>query len=205
MLVEAPRHYATAINIFYRCGAFFIILMLLSVSISSYGATKKIDPNLKKALMAAVNSADSFKDKFDAQVWLVDMDARLKRYIKPNEERLHILKLVHKEAKRVGISPQLVLSVIHVESYFDRFALSYVGAQGLMQIMPFWKKELGRTSDNLLDPAVNLRYGTTILKHYLDREKGDWNRALQRYNGSYGRTKYPEKVMMTWDKYWQVR
>ena len=166
--------------------------------------TQTIDPELRQALTDAVN-AESFEDKFHAQVWLVDMDARLKRYMKNPKERLELLKLVHQEAARVEISPQLVLSVIQVESHFDRFAISYVGAQGLMQIMPFWKKEIGRPDDNLMDPATNLKYGCTILKHYLKREKGNWSRALQRYNGSLGRTKYPEKVMMTWDRYWQVR
>ena len=73
-----------------------------------------------------------------------------------------------------------------------------------MQVMPFWKKELGRKGDNLINASTNLRYGCTILKHYLDREKGDWIRALARYNGSLGRTKYPEKVMNFWQKYWFV-
>mgnify|MGYP000591922326 FL=1 len=164
----------------------------------------KVDQELKYALAKAVANADSFDDEFEAQVWLVDMSARLKRYIKDPEERLHLLRMVHKEATRAEISPELVISVIHVESAFNSYAVSYVGAQGLMQVMPFWKKELGRGDDNLIDTNTNLRYGCTILKHYLDREKGDWTRALARYNGSLGRTKYPEKVMNFWQKYWFV-
>jgi len=164
----------------------------------------KVDQELKHALAKAVANADSFDDEFEAQVWLVDMSARLKRYIKDPEERLHLLRMVHKEATRAEISPELVISVIHVESAFNSYAVSYVGAQGLMQVMPFWKKELGRGDDNLIDTNTNLRYGCTILKHYLDREKGDWTRALARYNGSLGRTKYPEKVMNFWQKYWFV-
>ena len=165
---------------------------------------KKVDPILKQALAEAVMDADSFGDEFDAQVWLVDMSSRLKRFIKDPKKRLNLLRMVHQEATRADLSPELVISVIHVESAFNPYAVSYVGAQGLMQVMPFWKKELGRGDDNLINAATNLRYGCTILKHYLKREKGDWIRALARYNGSLGRTKYPEKVMNFWQKYWFV-
>lgn len=132
------------------------------------------------------------------------MSGRMKRYIKDPKKRLSLLKMVHAEAKRAELQPELVLSVMHVESAFDRFAISYVGAQGLMQVMPFWKNEIGRPQDNLTDIPTNLRYGTTILKHYLDKEKGDLIRALARYNGSLGKTKYPEKVLTFWEKYWFV-
>jgi soluble lytic murein transglycosylase-like protein len=165
---------------------------------------QQVDQELKAALIQAVANADSFTDEFDAQVWLVDMSARLKRYIKNPQKRLKLLRMIHQEATRAKISPELVISVIHVESAFNSYAVSYVGAQGLMQVMPFWKKELGRGDDNLINTATNLRYGCTILKHYLKREKGDWIRALARYNGSLGRTKYPEKVMNFWQKYWFV-
>lgn len=185
---------------------FLILVLSFSFTLLTFPAhaAKKIDPVLKKALAEAVADADSFSDQFDAQVWLVDMSARLKRFIKDPQERLTLLRMVHQEAKRADLSPELVISVIHVESAFNPYAVSYVGAQGLMQVMPFWKKELGRTDDNLINMAVNLRYGCTILKHYLKREKGDWIRALARYNGSLGRTKYPEKVMNFWQKYWFV-
>ena len=55
-----------------------------------------------------------------------------------------------------------------------------------------------------MDPASNLRYGCTILKHYLQRSKGNLTEALARYNGSYGRIKYPVKVFDRWEKYWFV-
>ncbi|KZZ47654.1 hypothetical protein A3759_29470, partial [Thalassolituus sp. HI0120] len=159
---------------------------------------------LRDALRNAVNDATSFEDEFAAQVWLVDMSTRLKRYIKDDKKRLDFLRMVHQEASRADLSPELVMALIHVESGFQRFALSVVGAQGYMQVMPFWKKEIGRLDDNLMKTRTNLRYGCTILKHYLKREKGDWIRALARYNGSLGRTKYPEKVMMFWEKYWFI-
>jgi soluble lytic murein transglycosylase-like protein len=188
-----------------------LILVLSSVAFfapttyaNSTAPASKVDQILKQALANAVADADSFEDKFEAEVWLVDMSARLKRFIKSPEKRLKLLRMVHQEATRADISPELVISVIHVESAFNPYAVSYVGAQGLMQVMPFWKKELGRGDDNLINSATNLRYGCTILKHYLKREKGDWIRALARYNGSLGRTKYPEKVMNFWQKYWFV-
>lgn len=180
----------------------FVILTIAVSTMSGYA--NAVDQELKQALSNAVADADSFGDEFDAQVWLVDMSARLKRYVKKPEERLELLRMVHQEATRAQLSPELVISVIHVESAFNPYAVSYVGAQGLMQVMPFWKKELGRKGDNLINASTNLRYGCTILKHYLDREKGDWTRALARYNGSLGRTKYPEKVMNFWQKYWFV-
>jgi soluble lytic murein transglycosylase-like protein len=186
-----------------------MIMVLLAVAFipqNTFAASTEqhVDPELKQALASAISDADSFHDEFDAQVWLVDMSARLKRYIKNPKKRLDLLRMIHQEAKRADLSPELVISVIHVESAFNPYAVSYVGAQGLMQVMPFWKNEIGRQEDNLINVATNLRYGCTILKHYLKREKGDWIRALARYNGSLGRTKYPEKVMNFWQKHWFV-
>jgi len=185
--------------------AFAFIFSVLLTPVSSHAINEEEhDPALRAALLDAVSNADSFEDKFDAQVWLVDMSTRLRRYVKDDERRLELLRMIHAEAKRANIQPELVLAVIQTESAFDRFALSYVGAQGYMQVMPFWKNEIGRPEDNLMDTRTNLRYGCTILKHYLDREKGDWIRALARDNGSLGRTKYPEKVMNYWQKHWFV-
>lgn len=186
----------------------FLLLVFVfnsALAVPALKAQPAIDPELRQALISAVNNTDSFEDRFDAEVWLVDMSTRLKRWMPEHEERIRFLTLVHSEATRAGLMPELVLALIQVESAFDRFALSYVGAQGYMQIMPFWKKEIGREDDNLMDTATNLRYGCTILKHYLDREKGEFIRGLARYNGSLGRTKYPEKVLNAWDKYWFVQ
>jgi soluble lytic murein transglycosylase-like protein len=111
------------------------------------------------------------------------------------EERIEILQRVHYEATRAELPPELVLAVIDVESNFDRFAISVAGARGLMQIMPFWLDEIGRPNDNLMHIETNLRFGCTILKYYLEIEKGDLQRALGRYNGSLGKRKYPNKVL----------
>jgi len=160
------------------------------------------DPDLREALRAAANDTSSFKDRFDAEVWLTDMSRRLERQVKDPDERIKILKLVHLEADRADLAPELILAVIETESNFDRYAISVAGAIGLMQIMPFWLDEIGRPDDNLLHIDTNLRYGCTILKFYLDKENGDLRRALGRYNGSLGRRKYPNKVIDKLSKKW---
>jgi soluble lytic murein transglycosylase-like protein len=153
------------------------------------------DPELREVLRSAASDTTSFEDRFDAEVWLTDMSRRLERQVTDPEERIKILKLVHLEAKRVDLAPELILAVIETESNFDHYAISVAGAIGLMQIMPFWLDEIGRPDDNLLHIDTNLRYGCTILKFYLDKEDGDLRRALGRYNGSLGRRKYPNKVI----------
>lgn len=157
---------------------------------------------LREVLQAAIGQADSFADRFDAEVWLLDMSTRLARFMPDPEERLELLRAVHREAKRVDLKPDLVLALIQIESRFDRYAVSRVGAQGLMQVMPFWKNEIGRPDDNLTELHTNLRYGCQILKFYMQKEKGNWMHALARYNGSYGKVWYPEKVMGAWRDYW---
>ncbi|QCF25765.1 lytic transglycosylase domain-containing protein [Hydrocarboniclastica marina] len=163
------------------------------------------DSELRAVLKQTIEGATSFEDRFDAEVWLVDMSGRTRSWIKDDDERLEILRLIHQEAQRIDLEPELLLALIHVESLYDRFAVSSAGAQGLMQVMPFWKNEIGRPDDNLTQIKTNLRYGSTILRHYLDIEKGNLTRALARYNGSLGKTWYPERVMNAWDKYYFVR
>jgi soluble lytic murein transglycosylase-like protein len=153
------------------------------------------DPALVELLRQAANETVSFSDHFDAQVWLTDMSTRLTRQVADPQERIEILKRVHHEAVRANLAPELVLAVIDVESNFDRYAISVAGARGLMQIMPFWLDEIGRPDDNLIHIGTNLRFGCTILKYYLELEKGDLKRALGRYNGSLGQRKYPNLVL----------
>jgi len=165
-------------------------------------AQQQPDPELREVLRTAASDAASFDDRFDAEVWLTDMSRRLARQVRDPEERVELLTLVHKEAARVELPPELILAVIEVESNFDRYAVSVAGALGLMQIMPFWLDEIGRPNDNLLHADTNLRYGCTILRFYLDKENGDLRRALGRYNGSLGRRKYPNKVIDKLSKKW---
>jgi len=162
----------------------------------------KDDPELRNFLKSTISGASSFSDRFDAEVWLVDMSNRLKPFIKDPKRRLRILRAVHREATRAELKPDLVLALIEVESAFNSYAISRVGAQGLMQVMPFWKNEIGRPDDNLTDIDTNLSYGCRILQFYIKKEKGNWTRALARYNGSLGKYWYPERVMNAWRKRW---
>ena len=178
-----------------------IYLLILLFSFNCAVASQDIDPELREALKQAFADSNSFSDRFSAEVWLTDMSGRTRHYVNDNLERIEILRTVHAEADRVELPVSLLLGVIHTESLFNRFAVSVVGAQGLMQVMPFWKKEIGRSDDNLTNIKTNLRYGSTILRHYLDRSKGNLTEALARYNGSYGKTWYPEKVYRNQKRY----
>jgi len=185
----------------FSCLRFVAILALL-LSGPGAMAAQQPDPELREALRQAASEAASFADRFHAEVWLTDMSRRLERQMKDPEERIELLTLVHLEAARVELPPELILAVIEVESNFDRYAVSAAGALGLMQIMPFWLDEIGRPNDNLLHVDTNLRYGCTILRFYLDKENGDLRRALGRYNGSLGKRKYPNKVIDKLSKKW---
>lgn len=178
-----------------------LLFSLLALSTAHGASQSGPDPELIALLKGAANEASSFDDHFDAQVWLTDMSIRTSRYVKDDEERLHILRAAHREAKRASLPIDLVLGVIHTESLFQRFAISVAGAQGLMQIMPFWKEEIGRPQDNLMDIDTNLRYGCTILSYYLKISRNDITEALARYNGSYGKMKYPNKVFTAQVRY----
>lgn len=179
-----------------------VVLALASPTLANAAASPAPDPELRKLLKQAIEEADSFEDRFDAEVWLTDMSNRLSRYVEDPEERLQLLRLVHRESNRVNVPPELVLAVIETESAFDRFAISHAGARGLMQVMPFWLEEIGHPEDNLFQMHTNLRMGCTILKYYIDMEKGDLRKALARYNGSAGKRKYPDKVFDALSRRW---
>lgn len=134
--------------------------------------------------------------------WLNEMTPRLARRMPDIQERIEFLKTVYYEAQRAGLDPQLVLGLIQVESGFRKYAVSSVGARGLMQVMPFWVRQIGSPDQNLFHLRTNLRYGCTILRHYLDIEKGDLFRALGRYNGSLGKPEYPNAIYAAWQKSW---
>lgn len=192
--------------------ALFLILTLLpSYALAAITPSEKtavpstqppvIDEQLRQFIKDHVDAAGSFTDRFDAEAWLMLMSGKLKRYVKDPDERLDLLRQIHHEAAAAGVKPALVLAVIETESHFNRFAISRVGAQGMMQIMPFWKHEIGRPEDNLTEVTTNLRYGCIILKHYMDRSNNKIAEALARYNGSYGSYKYSAKVMDAWARW----
>lgn len=144
----------------------------------------------------------AFSSQQEAQLWLDEMSKRLEKRIPDAEYRFDLLSTVHYEATRAGLDPHLVLGLIEVESGFRKYAVSKVGARGYMQVMPFWTKSIGASDHNLFHLRTNLRYGCTILRYYLDKEKGDLYRALGRYNGSLGKPEYPNMVKAAWHKHW---
>lgn len=185
------------------------ILLLLAWAGSAAAGAQKYEPlaaSVQAALHAAISDrrppTSSFNSPLEAVHWLEEMSSRLARRLPNLEFRLEFLRAVHYEAKRAGLDPQLVLGLIQVESGFKKYAISSAGARGYMQVMPFWVKLIGDRNDNLFNLRKNLRYGCTILRHYLDIENGDLYRALGRYNGSLGRPEYPEAVRAAWEKHW---
>ncbi|HEV2110266.1 MAG TPA: transglycosylase SLT domain-containing protein [Gammaproteobacteria bacterium] len=164
----------------------------------------KPDPELIALVQQAEADTSDFTDKYDQQVWLTDMSLRLADTVADPDERLKLLKMIHAEASRAQLPPQLVLALIQVESKFDPYAVSRSGAVGLMQIMPFWLKLIGRTDDSLVHAQTNLRMGCTILKYYLGKSHGDIREALQRYNGATVGVDYSDSVLKALTKKWSV-
>lgn len=187
------------------------ILMLLEASAAIAGAQiyEPLSASVQAALHKAVSDSrpptTSFSNPLDAVEWLAEMSPRLEKRIPNREYRLDLLRSIHYEATRAGLDPQLVLGLMQVESGFRKYAVSSAGARGYMQVMPFWVRLIGRPDDSLFDLRTNLRYGCTILRHYLDIEKGDLFRALGRYNGSLGKPEYPNVVRAAWQNQWSYR
>jgi len=182
-----------------------LLLCLAFASPHAIGGAQIYEP-LSASVQAALSRAVSdrgvpelvFKEAADGERWLAEMSSRIEKRIPDPAAREEFLKTVHYEATRAGLDPQLVLSLIQVESAFRKYAVSAAGARGYMQVMPFWIKLIGTSEQNLFHLRTNLRYGCTILRHYLDIEKGDLFRALGRYNGSLGQAEYPNMVMRAW-------
>lgn len=163
--------------------------------------TLQVEPELRLALKEAVESSASFEDALEGTVWLTEMSRRLALRVPDPFYRIELLKTIHEEATHAGLKPELVLAVIEVESKFDRFAVSSSGARGLMQVKPFWVKEIGHPRDNLFHPQTNLRYGCTILRYYLDRAGGNLRTALADYNG-YSNPAYTDMVYLALTDSW---
>lgn len=187
----------------------WLVLWLLAWPLLSH-AGAQIEEPLSASVLAGLQKAVSdiapprlvFQSEQEAQRWLDEMSRRLQQRIPDEAFRMDFLKTVHYEATRAGLDPQLVLGLIQVESGFKKYAVSTSGARGFMQVMPFWVRQIGAPEQNLFHLRINLRYGCTILRHYLDIEKGDLFRALGRYNGSLGRAEYPNMVVGAWRRHW---
>lgn len=186
-----------------------LFALLLSVSLPCLAGRQAEEP-LSNSVRAMLSKSISdtaqprliFASEQEASSWLTEMSRRLEKRIPDQEFRQDFLRTVHYEATRAGLDPQLVLGLIQVESGFKKYAVSSVGARGFMQVMPFWVRTIGTSDQNLFHLRVNLRYGCTILRYYLDIERGDLYRALGRYNGSLGKPEYPNLVVGAWRRHW---
>jgi soluble lytic murein transglycosylase-like protein len=184
------------------------VLLLLTASLARAGAQQyePLAASVQAALHAAIADRAAPEARFPSVQekieWLTEMSGRLEKRIPDRQARIEFLKTVYYEAQRAGLDPQLVLGLIQVESGFKKYALSSAGARGYMQVMPFWVKLIGNGEQNLFHLRTNLRFGCTILRHYLDIEKGDLYRALGRYNGSLGAPEYPNMVRGAWEHQW---
>ena len=162
------------------------------------------EPELKSAVQHAIDQAECFEDQYDSAVWYKMMEPRLRKRVPDRAERMEILKTVFCEANRPGetrIPPGLVMAIIEIESNFNRYAVSYAGAVGLMQVMPFWPESLGMRRHQLIKTAENIRMGCAILRFYLKRDKHNVAKALARYNGSTGKRWYSDKVIDQWTRW----
>jgi soluble lytic murein transglycosylase-like protein len=164
-----------------------------------------LSASVRASLARAVSERTTIDwNDLDMRAWVRVMTGRLLGYFKDEESARNFLALARYEAMRSGLDPHMVLSVIHVESNFRKYAVSKAGARGFMQVMPFWVKEIGEPGHNLFAERVNLRYGCTILRHYLDRERGNLTNALGRYNGSLGKAEYPNRVLAAYRSRWTL-
>ena len=179
----------------------FLTTMILLAS-SSYAGNQQYEElkNETRNMMSQMVADQppkysSFPSKEAEKIWVKKYESSIKRFSPDSEERELLLKTIHYEAIRAGLEPELILGLIRVESGFNKYAVSSVKARGFMQVMPFWVDLIGDKTHNLFHMRTNLRYGCTILRHYLDIERGNMFRALGRYNGSLGRAEYPNAVM----------
>jgi len=181
---------------------------LLALPLAASGGAQQyevLSASVRATLARAVNDRASVDTKdLDTRAWVRAMTKRVISRFPDEDAAREFLALVRYEAMRAGLDPHLVLAVIDVESKFRKYAVSSAGARGLMQVMPFWVRELGDPSQNLFHERTNLRYGCTILRHYLDRENGNMARALARYNGSLGQADYSNRVLRALRERWAL-
>jgi soluble lytic murein transglycosylase-like protein len=146
---------------------------------------------------------EKIEDRLAYLKWLSAASERLKRRKADHHTRVEFLEALWYESKRAGLEPALILGLVQVESGFRKYAISVAGARGYMQVMPFWARLIGDGDvHRLFHLQTNLRFGCVILRHYLERERGDMFLALGRYNGSRGRAEYPNAVFASrrqWD------
>ena len=208
MQVRSPRH-SFVHRLAVAGGVAALALCAVGARVAFAGAQveEELSASVQASLQAAISDLAAprlvFDSETEATAWLNEMSARLATKIPDSRTRIDFLKTVHYEATRAGLDPQIVLGLIQVESNFRKYAVSTAGARGFMQVMPFWVKLIGSSEHNLFHLRTSLRYGCTILRHYLSIEHGDYYRALGRYNGSLGKPEYPNLVLASWQGHWK--
>lgn len=188
----------------------FLIVFAVACPVAASQQYEPMADHVRLALRSALNAPVAPRPIFESVGhrihWMSEMSRRLARRVPDFSERNELIKTIRYEAQRVGIEPQIIFALIEVESNFRADAVSHAGAIGLMQVMPFWTDVLSKgSSRELYEPRVNIRYGCLILRHYLDIEKGNLDRALGRYNGSLGKMTYPNLVYDRLDRNWGYR
>lgn len=181
-----------------------LVALLPAAGRAAPAADAQREPELKATVQQAIDQAECFEDRYDSAVWYKMMEPRLRKKVPDHDERMLILKNVFCEANRPGvvrIPPGLLMAIIDIESSFNRYAVSYAGAVGLMQVMPFWPETLGMRRHQLIKAPENIRMGSAILRFYLKRENNNISRALARYNGSTGKRWYSDKVIDQWTRW----
>ena len=182
--------------------------VLACAALAAHGGAQQyetLSASVRATLAKAVSdSAPTDMRDMETRVWVRAMAPRVIDRFPDETAARQFLGLVRYEAMRAGLDPHLVLAVIDVESRFHKYAVSRSGARGLMQVMPFWVKEIGAPGQNLFHERTNLRFGCTILRHYLDRENGNLANALARYNGSLGQRGYPDRVLRAYRERWSL-
>jgi soluble lytic murein transglycosylase-like protein len=170
------------------------------------GAQKEeqLSPSVVNGLAKAIADAPvpaNYASRPEVERWIGEMSRRIAHKVATDRERRELLATTHYESLRAGLDPQMVLAVMYHESGLKKYAVSVASARGYMQVMPFWVRLIGTPEQNLFNLRTNLRYGTVILRHYLDVENGDYYRALGRYNGSLGQPEYPNAVLAAHNRY----
>jgi len=197
----------------FTAGALLAAGLLLGAS--AYAGNQKeeqLADSVRVALANAINDGrppkpvlrdDAARARY--QAWFDEMSKRLTKRIPDALSRTEFLESVWYESTRAGLDPGMVLGLIQVESAYRKYAISIAGARGYMQVMPFWTKVIGDSDRRkLFHMQTNLRYGCSILRMYIDMEKGNLYLALGRYNGSRGKPQYPNAVLAAW-KRWEFK
>jgi soluble lytic murein transglycosylase-like protein len=188
--------------------ASLLLAACLSASTPAHAGAQQyelLSASVRMALARAVSERTTIDwNDLDTRAWVRAMTPRVQPFFPDEESAREFLGLVRFEAHRAGLDPHLVLAVIDIESRFRKYAVSRAGARGLMQVMPFWVKEIGAPGHNLFHERTNLRYGCVILRHYFDSENGNEFNALGRYNGSLGQADYPNRVMKAFKSRWEM-